>query len=62
MEISFRSAIASDASRIAEIYFASRKTILSFAPLAHSDEEVGDWIRQHLIPQGVTVAVLDEGI
>lgn len=59
MEISFRSANACDAPRIVEIYLVSRKTCVPFAPLAHSDEEVREWIRQHLIPQGVTVAVLD---
>lgn len=40
------------------MYLASRKTYLSYAPLAHSDEDVRRWIRNTLIPTGsVTVAL-----
>ncbi|WP_051710048.1 GNAT family N-acetyltransferase [Andreprevotia chitinilytica] len=46
-----------DAAAVAQIYLASRKTFLSFAPLAHSDEEVRAWVEHLLLPSGsVTVA------
>jgi ribosomal protein S18 acetylase RimI-like enzyme len=56
-DITFRTALIADAAPVAEIYLASRKTYLSFAPLAHPDEGVRGWIRDQLIPGGdVTVA------
>ncbi len=46
-----------------DVYLASRRTFLPFAPLAHSDAEVHAWIRDVLIPSGqVTVAVWREEI
>ena len=58
-----RPARAGDASRVADVYLASRKAFLPFAPLAHSDAEVRGWIRDVLVPSGqVTVAVWHEEI
>ena len=51
-EIEIRIAIAADADAVTEIYLASRKRLLSYAPLAHSDEDVRRWIGEILIPQG----------
>jgi ribosomal protein S18 acetylase RimI-like enzyme len=62
ISVCFRLAKAADALCLAEIYLMSRKTFVSFAPLAHSDEEVREWIAHSLIPQGVIVAFLDEEI
>ena len=60
MTVDFRLAILGDAGRVADIYLLSRKELVACAPLAHSDEEIRDWIRQRLIPLGrTTVAVVD---
>ena len=50
-----RTATRDDADQVAEIYLLSRKTFLEFAPLAHSDESVREWIREALIPSGNVV-------
>jgi GNAT superfamily N-acetyltransferase len=60
MKVNLRSAQVADASRLAEIYLASRKRYISYAPLAHTDAEILMWIQHTLIPDGgVTVAILD---
>lgn len=56
----FRAAMANDADSVADVYLRSRKELVACAPLVHSDEDVRDWIRRHLIPAGrTTVAVAD---
>ncbi len=58
MEITLRPAVPTDADAVAEVYLASRKGFVAFAPLAHTDAEVKQWITHGLIPSGqVTVAV-----
>jgi ribosomal protein S18 acetylase RimI-like enzyme len=53
----FRDAAAADAPAVSEVYLASRKAFLPYAPLAHSDDEVRDYIAHRLIPgSNVTVA------
>lgn len=60
---SFRSATQSDAEAIAQVYLSSRKKFLPFAPIAHSDESVYQWIRDVLIPSNqVTVVEQDNKI
>ncbi len=57
MNAVFRYASPADAAGVADVYLASRKTFLPFAPLAHSDAEVRRWVAEVLIPSGgVTVA------
>jgi ribosomal protein S18 acetylase RimI-like enzyme len=56
-DVTIRSATADDAELVAEVYLASRKAFLSFAPLTHSEQAVRRWIADRLIPTGgVTVA------
>jgi ribosomal protein S18 acetylase RimI-like enzyme len=63
MQISLRRANRTDAEAVADVYLASRKAFVSFAPPAHSDAEVRQWIAEVLIPSGgVTVAVRGEQI
>jgi ribosomal protein S18 acetylase RimI-like enzyme len=63
MQISLRRAERTDADAVADVYLASRKACVSFAPPAHSDAEVRRWIADVLIPSGgVTVAVRGEQI
>ena len=42
--LQIRGARVSDAARVAHCYLASRKTLLSFAPLPHPDAEVVAWV------------------
>lgn len=50
MPTAFREALQTDAGRVAEIFLSSRKEFVSFAPLAHSDEDIESWIGDTLIP------------
>jgi ribosomal protein S18 acetylase RimI-like enzyme len=61
--LQLRSATLSDAHIITEVYIASRKAFIPFAPLAHSDESIYQWISTILIPANqVTVAVINDAI
>jgi GNAT superfamily N-acetyltransferase len=60
VSVEFRAATLDDAEPVAEVYLRSRKELVACAPLAHSDANVRDWVRRHLIPSGrTTVAVVD---
>ncbi len=60
MILDLRAATLGDADSVADVYLRSRKELVACAPLVHSDEDVRDWIRRHLIPTGrTTVAVAD---
>jgi ribosomal protein S18 acetylase RimI-like enzyme len=52
-----RHAQAGDADGAAHVLLQSRKQFLAYAPLAHSGEEVRQWLREVIIPAGATVAV-----
>jgi GNAT superfamily N-acetyltransferase len=61
--VAFRAATAEDADAVADVYLRSRKELVACAPLAHSDEEVRDWIRHRLVPAGrTTVAVAGDSV
>ena len=61
--IAYRPAALTDADAIADVYLESRKTFLPFAPLAHSDDEVRAWVRDHLLAAAdVRVAVRGEDV
>jgi ribosomal protein S18 acetylase RimI-like enzyme len=61
--LDLRPATLDDADQVADVYLRSRKELVAFAPLAHSDENVRDWVRQRLIPAGrTTVAVVDGAV
>lgn len=60
MTVELRSAATGDADAIAELYLRSRKELVAFAPLPHSDDDVRGWIARRLLPAGrTTVAVVD---
>lgn len=62
-EVVLRPARMADASAVADVYLASRKRFLPYAPLAHGDEEVRRWIAEDLIPEAeVSVAVIDGAV
>lgn len=61
--IRIRPATVADADRVGEIYLASRRHFLPYAPLAHSDDEVRGWIAAHLLPSGdLFVAVVGDEV
>ena len=56
----FRIATRNDAESVATVYLRSRRELVAFAPLVHSEEAVRAWIRDALIAAGrTTVAVVD---
>lgn len=58
-----RPARVADATAVADVYLASRKRFLPYAPLAHGDEEVRRWIAEYLIPEAeVSVAVMEGAV
>lgn len=58
MPLILRRATSADATELTEVYLRSRNTLASYAPLAHSEAAVRDWVANILIPTGsVTVAV-----
>lgn len=63
MKFVIRHATPLDAPGVADVYLASRKRLLSFAPLAHADAEVRRWIADVLIPTGgVSVAIIQNKV
>jgi GNAT superfamily N-acetyltransferase len=62
-DVILRAATQRDADTVAEVYLASRRAFLSYAPLAHSGEGVRRHFASDLIPSGsVTVAVAHGGV
>lgn len=62
-EFTIRAANATDAAAIADVYLQSRKQLVPFAPLAHTDDNVQRWMEEQLVPSGnVIVAVLHNKI
>lgn len=58
-----RPATSRDSTQVADVYLASRKKFLSFAPLANSEEDVRIWISNVLIPSGnVTIAEVERQV
>jgi ribosomal protein S18 acetylase RimI-like enzyme len=63
VHLELRPATLGDAEAVAEVFLRSRKELVPFAPLAHSDEDVRAWIPRGLIPAGrTTVAVVDGSV
>ncbi len=57
MSLTLRPATIEDALSVADVLSSSRRAFLPFAPAAHTDAEVRQWVRETLIPSGgVTVA------
>jgi GNAT superfamily N-acetyltransferase len=58
--IKLRPATLDDAARAAEVLLASRKTFQPYAPPAHTDDEVHEWMREVLVPAGGVIVACDE--
>jgi len=60
VKATLRPATAADASRVASLLIDTRSAFMPYAPSAHAEAEVRDWVASHLVPTGgVTVAVVD---
>ncbi len=57
-----RKATLADAVSITTIYLASRKAFVAFAPLAHSEESIHQWVREILIPTGQVTVAEENGV
>jgi GNAT superfamily N-acetyltransferase len=60
--IKIRIANISNADAVSTAYLASRKQFLAYAPLAHTEEEVRQWVRDELIPGGGVFVAEADGI
>ena len=58
-----RPAAAADAADMARVLIDARRELMPFAPSAHSDDEVRQWVREVLVPSGgVTLACTDGAV
>lgn len=57
-----RKATLADAEAILSIYLASRKKLVTFAPLVNSDESIYQWICEILIPKSQVIVAEKDGI
>lgn len=63
MLIQLRAAETRDALPVAQLLIATREVFMPYAPLAHTNDEVRDWVRRVLIPTGgVVVATSEENV
>lgn len=56
-----RKATLADAGAIATVYLMSRKELVAFAPLIHSDESIQQWIREELLPNEQVIIAEEDG-
>jgi len=61
MDVTFRPATDADAEQVASVLLASRKAFLTFAPLAHADDDVRGWMANVLVPGGGVSVAADPG-
>ena len=58
-----RAATAQDAEAVARVLIDARRELMPYAPSAHADDDVRQWVRETLIPAGgVTVALTDAAV
>lgn len=56
-----RKATLADAHAIAHVYLTSRKELVFFAPLVHTDESIHQWIREVLLPNEQVIVAEEKG-
>ena len=60
MNVTLRPATAADALRVASVLIDTRTRFMPYAPSAHTEDEVREWVASCLVPTGrVTVAEMD---
>lgn len=61
--VTIRAATPDDALTVSTLYLTSRRHFLPYAPVAHTDTEIHQWIAQHLmLTANISVAVVDHRI
>jgi GNAT superfamily N-acetyltransferase len=61
MNPTLRQATAVDAPRVASLLIDARSAFMPYAPLTHSDKEVGTWVASQLVPSGGLVVAEIQG-
>jgi GNAT superfamily N-acetyltransferase len=56
-----RPAAVEDAARVAEVLIGTRAAFMPYAPSAHSEDEVCEWLAQSLIPSGGVIVAERQG-
>lgn len=56
-----RKATIADANAIANVYLASRKKFIFFAPLVHTDNDIHEWVREDLLPSEQVIVAEEKG-
>lgn len=62
MKILLRDATTEDVKAIANVYLRSRKELVAFAPLIHSDESIYQWVRNTLLPEERVIVAEEKGL
>lgn len=63
MNLRLRLAEKADHERVSNILIDARAAFMPYAPSAHAEQEVRDWVRNHLIPIGnVMVVTVNEDV
>ena len=62
MKTFLRNATIEDTNAIANVYLRSRKELVAFAPLIHTDESIHQWIRNKLLLEEQVIVAEEEGI
>ncbi|HGO6693936.1 TPA: N-acetyltransferase family protein [Legionella pneumophila] len=57
-----RKALNTDVNGIANVYLRSRKELVTFAPLIHTDECIHQWIRNDLLSEEQVIVAEENGI
>jgi GNAT superfamily N-acetyltransferase len=58
-----RTATAADAPRVASLLIDTRSAFMPYAPSAHPDDELREWVKSRLLPSGgVVVAEIDGAV
>ncbi|MFU7598304.1 GNAT family N-acetyltransferase [Legionella pneumophila] len=57
-----RKATIEDTNAIANVYLISRKELVSFAPLVHTDESIHHWVGHVLLPKEQVFVAEEKGI
>jgi GNAT superfamily N-acetyltransferase len=57
-----RNATIKDVNSIANVYLRSRKELVTFAPLIHTDESIHQWIRNILLTEEQVIVAEEKGI
>lgn len=57
-----RNATTEDINAIANVYLSSRKELVPFAPLIHSDESIHEWVRNILLPEERVIVAEEKGL